>query len=159
MEFASPTFLICLFLLLSLSRCNIATLQLMKTQQWHGVTSITRSASHKIASSARFIFLGRYSKDRKESLGLVGVTKRALLFSLASLTHLPIFKPAASFTRECCNLNPVIRQITENIHNWAYYPQLGLTNIQLGIIYHIGDWAFLSQVEQSERTKLQSQIV
>ena len=47
------------------------------------------------------------------------------------------------------------RELTENIPNWAYYPQLGISHPQLGIIYPIGDWGFLSQVEHSQRTNPQ----
>ena len=42
-----------------------------------------------------------------------------------------------------------IRQLTENIPNWAYYLQLEISNLQLRIISQIWDWGFLSQVKQS----------
>ena len=37
------------------------------------------------------------------------------------------------------------RQLTENIPNWEYYLQLGISNPQSGIIYPIGDLGFLSK--------------
>ena len=45
------------------------------------------------------------------------------------------------------------RQLTKNIPFWAYYPRLGISNPQLGIIYLIDDWGFLSQVKQRQRKK------
>ena len=33
----------------------------------------------------------------------------------------------------------IIRQLTESIPNWPFYPHLGISYIQLGIIYPIGD--------------------
>ena len=41
------------------------------------------------------------------------------------------------------NLSPYIRQLTENIPNGEFYPQLGIINHQLGISYPIGDWVFI----------------
>ena len=35
------------------------------------------------------------------------------------------------------------RQLTENILKWAFYPQLGILNYQLGISYPPGDWVFI----------------
>ena len=51
------------------------------------------------------------------------------------------------------------RQLTENISNWAYYPQLGISIPQLGIIYPIGDYGFPSQVKQTQITNPQYIIV
>ena len=39
-----------------------------------------------------------------------------------------------------------LKRLTENIPNRDYYPQLGILNHQLGIVYPIGDLGFLSQV-------------
>ena len=36
-----------------------------------------------------------------------------------------------------CSCN---RELKENIPNWAYYPQMAITNPRLGIIYLIGNW-------------------
>ena len=56
------------------------------------------------------------------------------------------------------NISQVTRRLIENIPIWAYYPQLGISNSQLGIIYPIGGWGFMSQVKQSQRTNPQSPI-
>ena len=53
---------------------------------------------------------------------------------------------------------PFIRELTDNIPNWAYYPQLGISNPLLGIKYAIGDWGYMSLVTQSQRTNHQSPI-
>ena len=47
-----------------------------------------------------------------------------------------------------------VRQLTENIPNLTYYPQLGILSPPLGIIYQILNWGFLSQVRQSQKTNL-----
>ena len=52
-------------------------------------------------------------------------------------------------------ISKIIRELTENIPNWVYYPQLGISNPQLGIIYPIGDWGLTSQVRQNQRTNPQ----
>ena len=44
----------------------------------------------------------------------------------------------------------MIRELTDTIPNWAYHPQLGISNPQLGIIYPIGDWGYMSLVMQSQ---------
>ena len=40
--------------------------------------------------------------------------------------------------RESCSCDHGIRELTDNIPEWAYYPQLGIWNPQLCIIYSIG---------------------
>ena len=50
------------------------------------------------------------------------------------------------------------RELTENIPNCVYFPQLGISNNRLGIIYPIGDWGYMSLVKQSQRTNHQSPI-
>ena len=50
------------------------------------------------------------------------------------------------------------RELTENIPNWAYYPQLEISNPQWGIIYPVGDWGYMSPVTPSQRTNHQSPI-
>ena len=52
-----------------------------------------------------------------------------------------------------------IRQLTETIPNWAYYPQSGISNLLSGIIYPIGDLGFLSQIKQSQTTNPQYPIL
>ena len=49
-------------------------------------------------------------------------------------------------------------ELTENIPNCAYYPQLGISNPELVILYQIGDWGSMSVVTQSQRTNHQSPI-
>ena len=65
-------------------------------------------------------------------------------------THLPIFSGNEQEDHS--------RELTENIPNWAYYPQMRITNSQLGIIYPIGDWGYMSLVMQSQRTNQQPPI-
>ena len=45
------------------------------------------------------------------------------------------------------HMNGTTRELSENIPNWEYYPQLGISNYQLGIIYLIGDWGYMSLVK------------
>ena len=50
------------------------------------------------------------------------------------------------------------RELTDTITNWAYYPQLGISNPQLVIIFPIGDLGYMSLVTQSQRANHQSPI-
>ena len=52
----------------------------------------------------------------------------------------------------------LIRELTATITNWANYSQLGISNPQLGIIYPIGDWEYMSLVMKSQRKNHQSPI-
>ena len=60
--------------------------------------------------------------------------------------------------RACPKNIAVIRELTENIPNWAYYPHLDISNPQLGIIYPIGDREYMSLVTQSQKTNHLSPI-
>ena len=61
--------------------------------------------------------------------------------------------------------NTVLSTVKEMVH-WRtvhlrtnrQYPQLGISNSQLGIICPIWDWGYMSLVAQSQRTNHQSQI-
>ena len=52
----------------------------------------------------------------------------------------------------------LFRELTDYIPNWTYSSQLGISNPQLGIIYPIRDWGYMSLVMQSQRTNHQSPI-
>ena len=46
------------------------------------------------------------------------------------------------------------RQLTENIPNWVYYPQLGILYHQLGISHSIGNWGLLSHKNKTSEDKI-----
>ena len=48
----------------------------------------------------------------------------------------------------CCN-----KQLTKNKNCWAFYSQLGILNVQLGILHPIGDWGFLSELKKDSENK------
>ena len=43
----------------------------------------------------------------------------------------------------CPTVGQCSRQLTENIPNWAFYPQLGIQKHQLRVSHLIGDWVFI----------------
>ena len=50
------------------------------------------------------------------------------------------------------------RELTDNFPNGTFYLKMGISNPQLGIIYRIEDWVYMSLVTQSQRKNHQSPI-
>ena len=57
-----------------------------------------------------------------------------------------------------CSLNLSYQTHISPFPNWVYCLQLGIWDHQLGIIYPIRDWGYMSLVTQSQRTNHQSSI-
>ena len=64
----------------------------------------------------------------------------------------------SSNTKKANKFSQHSRQLTENIPNCTYYPQSGISNPRLGILYPLGYCGFLSEVKQSQKSNPQSPI-
>ena len=62
--------------------------------------------------------------------------------------NMNIFVPNMTRTVTIISLFVLNRELTDNIPNWEYYHQLGISNPQSGIIYLIGDKGYMSLVTQ-----------